>query len=132
MFNLLDMKTSLAECKNKLSTKQMKGKTMTKEEAIKRLKEVIKKGDTLYTQLNHVSQSGMTRHISVRQIKNNYPLDWTRLVSVALDWKEAKNRFGGYNGIKVGGCGMDMGFHLIYTLSSVLYDDGYAIKHSWL
>ena len=42
---------------------------MTKEEAIKRLKEEIKKGDTLYTQLNHVSQSGMTRHISVRQIK---------------------------------------------------------------
>ena len=105
---------------------------MTKEEAIKRLKEEIKKGDTLWTQLNHVSQSGMTRHISVRQIKKDYPLDWTRLVSIALDWKEAKNRFGGYNGIKVGGCGMDMGFHLIYTLSSVLYNDGYAIKHSWL
>ena len=47
----------------------MKGKTMTKEEAIKRLKEEIKKGDTLWTQLNHVSQSGMMRHISVRQIK---------------------------------------------------------------
>ena len=103
---------------------------MTKEEAIKRLKEEIKKGDTLWTQLNHVSQSGMTRHISVRQIKKDYPLDWTRLVSIALDWKEAKNRCGG--GIKVGGCGMDMGFHLIYTLSSVLYNDGYAIKHSWL
>jgi hypothetical protein len=105
---------------------------MTKEEAIKRLKEEIKKGDTLWTQLNHVSQSGMTRHISVRQIKKDYPLDWTRLVSIALDWKEAKNRFGGYNGIKVGGCGMDMGFHLVYTLSSVLYNDGYAIKQQWL
>jgi len=105
---------------------------MTKEEAIKRLKEEIKKGDTLWTQLNHVSQSGMTRHISVRQIKKDYPLDWTRLVSIALDWKEGKNRFGGYNGIKVGGCGMDMGFHLIYTLSSVLYNDGYAIKQGWL
>ena len=105
---------------------------MTKEEAIKKLKEEIKKGDTLWTQLNHVSQSGMMRHISVRQIKKDYPLDWTRLVSIALDWKEAKNRFGDYNGIKVGGCGMDMGFHLVYTLSSVLYDDGYAIKHEWL
>jgi len=105
---------------------------MTKEEAIKRLKEEIKKGDTLWTQLNHVSQSGMMRHISVRQIKNNYPLDWSRLVATALDWKEAKNRFGGYNGIKVGGCGMDIGFHLIYTLSRKLFNDGYAIKHSWL
>jgi len=105
---------------------------MTKEEAIKRLKEEIKKGDTLWTQLNHISQSGMMRHISVRQIKNNYPLDWSRLVATALDWKEAKNRFGGYNGIKVGGCGMDIGFHLIYTLSRELFNDGYAIKHNWL
>ena len=105
---------------------------MTKEEAIKILKEEIKKGDTLWTQLNHVSRSGMMRHISVRQIKKDYPLDWTRLVSSALDWKQGKNRLGNDNGIKVGGCGMDMGFHLVYTLSSVLYDDGYAIKHSWL
>ena len=105
---------------------------MTKEEAIKTLKENIKEGDVIYTQLNHTSQSGMMRHIKVRQIKNNYPLDWSRLVAIALDWKEAKDRFGGYNGIKVGGCGMDMGFHLVYTLSSVLYNDGYAIKHNWL
>jgi len=105
---------------------------MTKEEAIKTLKENIKEGDVIYTQLNHTSQSGMMRHIKVRQIKNNYPLDWSRLVAIALDWKEAKSRFGGYNGIKVGGCGMDMGFHLVYTLSSVLYNDGYAIKHNWL
>ena len=105
---------------------------MTKEEAIKTLKENIKEGDVVYTQLNHTSQSGMMRHIKVRQIKNNYPLDWSRLVAIALDWKEAKDRFGGYNGIKVGGCGMDMGFHLVYTLSSVLYNDGYAIKHNWL
>ena len=105
---------------------------MNKEEAIKILKEKIKKGDTLWTQLKHISQSGMMRHISVRQIKNNYPFDWSRLVAIALDWKQAKNKFGGYNGIKVGGCGMDMGFHLVYTLSKVLYDDGYAIKHQWL
>jgi len=105
---------------------------MNKEEAIKTLKEKIKKGDTLWTQLNHVSQSGMMRHISVRQIKKDYPLNWTRLISIALDWKQAKNKFGVYNGIKVGGCGMDMGFHLVYTLSKVLYDDGYAIKHEWL
>ena len=105
---------------------------MTKEEAIKTLKENIKEGDVIYTQLNHTSQSGMMRHIKVRQIKNNYPLDWSKLVAIALDWKEAKSTFGGYNGIKVRGCGMDMGFHIVYTLSRVLYNDGYAIKHNWL
>ena len=38
-------------------------KQQNKKEAIERLKEVIKKGDTLFTQLQHVSQSGMMRHI---------------------------------------------------------------------
>ena len=99
-----------------------------KEYAIERLKEVFKKGDTLHTQLMHVSQSGMTRHIKVRQLKNDKPLDWTYLVSKALDWKLSNKT----NGIKVGGCGMDMGFHLIYTLSSELFNDGYAIKQEWL
>ncbi|AFU86493.1 hypothetical protein D869_gp090 [Caulobacter phage CcrRogue] len=52
-------------------------------------------------------------------------------------------------GIKVGGCGMDMGFHLVYSLGRTLWpngtkkphgsrngepdrDGGYALKHSWL
>ena len=100
---------------------------MTQEDAIKFLKTKIKKGDTLYTQIRHVSQSGMTRHISVRQIKNNYPLNWDYQISIALDWKLANKQ-----GIKVGGCGMDMGFHLIYTLSKILFNDGYAIKQNWL
>ena len=39
-----------------------------KEYAIKRLREEFKKGDTVFTQLFHVSQSGMTRHIGVRQL----------------------------------------------------------------
>ena len=99
-----------------------------KEVAKKQLKEVLKKGDTLFTQLEHVSRSGMMRHIKVRQLKNDKALDWTYLVSKALDWKVSDKT----NGIKVGGCGMDMGFHLIYTLSRELFDDGYAINHEWL
>lgn len=105
---------------------------MTQDDAIKFLKTKIKKGSILYTQLNHVSSSGMTRHISVRQIKNNYPLNWDYQVSIAVGIPIAKNRFGGQNGLKIGGCGMDMGFHLIYTLSQKLFDDGYAIKQKWL
>ena len=97
-------------------------------EAIQKLQEVVKKGDTLYTQLEHVSKSGMTRHIKVRQLKNDRPLNWTYLVSKALDWKVSDKT----NGLKGSGCGMDMGFHLIYTLSRELFNDGYAIKHEWL
>ena len=101
---------------------------MNEQEAIKELKEKFKKGDILYTQIEHVSRSGMMRHIKVRQIKNNYPLDWTYLISHALNWKISDKT----RGIKVGGCGMDMGFHLVYTLSRLLFNDGYALKHNSL
>ena len=101
---------------------------MNKEKAITKLKEAIKEDDTLYTQLKHVSKSGMTRHIAVRFLKDDYPYDYTYLASIALGWKLSDK----YDGIKVGGCGMDMGFHLIYSLSYVLYNDGYAIKQRWL
>ena len=101
---------------------------MNKEEAIERLKEEIKEGDTLYTQLNHVSKSGMTRHIAVRFLKDNYPYDYTYLVAKALGSKVSDR----YDGIKREGCGMDMGFDLIHNLSYTLYGDGYAIKQRWL
>ena len=34
--------------------------------------------------------------------------------------------------IFVKGCGMDMGFHVIYSLSQTLFNDGYAIKQRWI
>ena len=95
-------------------------KQQIKKEAIDYLKSIIKKDDVLYTQLNHISQSGMMRHISIKYIKDNKPMDITGYIAEADDWKEAKNRFGGYNGIKVGGCGMDMGFHVVYNISKTL------------
>ena len=93
---------------------------MNREEAIEILKEHIKPNDTLYTQLEHVTKSGMTRFIRVRQIKDDYPYYFTGLVSKALDWKYSDR----YHAIEVGGGGMDMGFHLINTLSYTLYNDG--------
>ena len=118
---------------------------MNREEAIRQLKENIRPNDTLYTQLEHVTKSGMTRFIKVRQIKDDYPFDWTYIAAKALDWKYSDR----YYAIKVGGCGMDMGFHLIYSLGQVLWPDGtpephgrrngepdscggYAIKQRWL
>jgi hypothetical protein len=118
--------------KERLIMTKKEVKQQIKKEAIDILKSIIKKDDVLYTQLNHISQSGMMRHISIKYIKDNKPMDITGYIAEANDWKEAKNRFGGYNGIKVGGCGMDMGFHVIYNISKTLFNDGYAIKHQWL
>lgn len=66
-------------------------------------------------------------------------------VAIALDWSRDDKT----GGVRVGGCGMDMGFHLVYQLGSVLwpkgtkkphgkrngepdYSGGYALKHEWL
>jgi len=35
---------------------------------------------------------------------------------------------GNYQSVKVTGCGMDMGFQLVYTLAQALFNDGYALK----
>jgi hypothetical protein len=80
----------------------------------------LKPGTTLYTQLDHVSRSGMMRHISVKIVEEGEIRDITWHVANVLNEKRTKE-----GSIKVGGCGMDMGFSLIYNLSSALYPKGY-------
>ena len=103
---------------------------MENKDTIKSLKKAFPKGSTAYTKLIHCSKSGMTRIISVMSIKKNQPYYHNHSVSEILSFKKAE-KFGEY-GLKIGGCGMDMGFHLIYTLSCKLYGDGYAIKQRWI
>jgi len=47
--------------------------------------------------------------------------DASYLVARAVGWQFDRN----HGGVKVEGCGMDMGFHLVYTLSRVLYPNGH-------
>ena len=86
------------------------------------------KGSTVYLVIRQVSRSGMYRHISVHAIKDNEVNYLSFHVANVLKWtfKDKTNAVG------VGGCGMDMGFHLVYTLASVLYNDGYALKHRYI
>lgn len=74
----------------------------------------------IYTKLDHVSTSGMTRYISAFMILDN------DLVCIARE-------------VKMSGCGMDMGFHLAYNLFISVY--GYDnkemtyqnnLKHNWI
>lgn len=96
-------------------------------EAIERLREWIKPGDTVYTILDHVSASGMSRDIRVviPQADADGKIDFihpNHAIQVALGLPRAKHG----DGVRVGGCGMDMGFHLVYELSHALYGrDGY-------
>lgn len=87
------------------------------------LLEAVKPGDTLETILRQVSRSGMSRHISVILPSETGNRDITYLVARLLG-DRINDRDGG---IVSGGCGMDMGFELVYRLSSTLWPDGFGI-----
>lgn len=89
-----------------------------KEQAIVRLRDIYKPGDTVTTVIRHVSRSGMSRSISVLGPDvEDFVEDLSYLVARALgDKVDQKN-----GGVIVGGCGIDMGFHLVYSLSRTIY-----------
>lgn len=91
-----------------------------------RLREILKPGTTVRTILRSVSRSGMIREISAVVVAKDgsvIDLDWM-IVRAGLGYKFGKN------GIKIGGCGMDMGFALVYDLSRSLYPNGYKCTGS--
>ena len=89
---------------------------------------------TVYTILRRVSSSGMTRHISLKIAQGGEIYDITYNAALALGDK--LHDVNGFNTIKVNGAGMDMGFHLVYNLSSVLFHGqdraGYKIAQRWM
>ena len=106
-----------------------------KELARLRLREIFGYQDrpTVYTVLRHVSASGMSRDISLKTVRDGEIIDITFTAAEALGEKVKEKD--GHRVIRVGGCGMDMGFHLVYNLSASVYRDqdtgGYAIKQVW-
>jgi len=92
---------------------------------------------TVYTVLRHVSQSGMSRDISLKMVDDTGRLlDITYAAAKAMG-ENYKDR-NGQRVIRVNGCGMDMGFHLVYGLSHALYktlsvanDAGYTLTQEW-
>lgn len=103
------------------------------QEARERLLECIgiMPGNTIHTVMRHRTQSGMTRWISpLLLVPRPNPrhesvavYDLTYNVGRLLGWR-ANNR--GHEGVEVGGCGMDMGFHLVYEMSSMLFPEGFG------
>ena len=97
----------------------------TKAEAIAQLREWIKPGDTVYTVLRHVSRSGMQRIIGVVIMREDGGmLHPNYAVSLACGYPEDRKR----DGIKVNGCGTDMGFEVVYNLGYALFPDGFSTE----
>ncbi len=113
-------------------------KSVEKREAIEALKEWgIVRGDVIYTIVKSVAASGMSRTIDLYKIEScdshGYvrKLYLSRRVAAATGYKMGKDRFGNYNGVKIGGAGMDMGFHLVESLSYAMFGDGKALRQEW-
>ena len=114
----------------------MTRKDVERQEYIEKLREILKPGDVLYTTVKHVSRSGMSRVINIHIIRDNKPEWLSYWIAKALDYKFSER----YEAVIVNGCGMDMGFHLVYNLSSILFPDGfginndggYALKQEWM
>lgn len=113
------------------------------ERATEFLKRCYPKGATVYTILRQVSRTGMSRQISLVSIQvdegDSFMEDesavavlhpnWATSVILGLALTPTET---GYDAVKIGGCGMDMGYEIAYRLGQALYGDGYALKHRWL
>lgn len=108
-----------------------------KQEAIDQLRKMIQPGDTVYTVLRYVSRSGMQRGIDLYIIGEDRRPRWiTAYVGKALDRPQSRKDWQEQRGLSICGCGMDMGFSLVYDLGRALYHNGnaagYSLKHEWL
>jgi hypothetical protein len=90
-------------------------------EAIETLRAMLPPGSTVYCNLKHVSSSGMMRVISFHVIEDGRIRQINSLIARAgiEPWHPK------HDGLKVVGCGMDMGFAVVNTLSHYLYPDGF-------
>ena len=107
-------------------------------EARELLQKNVQKDDTIFFVVKRVSNSGMYRHIDFYKfdVKDTFEEGENRVRKVWLSSAIAKVL--GYSfkeqtqSVGVQGCGMDMGFSVIYNLAHNLFDDGYALKHEQL
>ena len=98
-------------------------KQQEQREAIERLRGILKPGDRVYTVMRNVSRSGMTRSIDLYKFDKDGTKHWLSYSAAkALEWPFDNER----EAVKVSGAGMDMGFHLVYTLSRILFRDNYT------
>jgi hypothetical protein len=108
-----------------MSTKKRSEEEVTNAKNL--LWERVERGAKVYTILRHVSKSGMQREISFVVAYRGDIVSLDYYVGVVLGLKH-----GSRGGLIIRGCGMDMGYDMVHSLSSVLYQDWYFLIHDWL
>ena len=121
-------------------------------EAIEAVRAICQPGTTLYTVIRSVAKSGMSRTLDVYAIQDGAPRYLSGYVATILGLTRTDN------GLRIGGCGFDAGFHVVQNLSYAIHgmestgDDamaaqkrgtpfsprpdayraGYSLRHEWL
>lgn len=93
------------------------------EESRAYLLKFLKPGTTVLTVLRNVSRSGMSRRIDLYTINKGEPVWLSHAAAVVMVNPRPTDV------IRVSGCGIDMGFHLVYSLSARLWPKGTAKPH---
>lgn len=97
------------------------------DEKKRELAEILTPGTVVYTVLRQVSRTGLTRRLSCLVVQDGAIRDITDLVAAVTPFSLDRSGF-----LVVRGVGMDMGFHVVYELASVLFGNGYALVHRWV
>jgi len=84
----------------------------------------VKPGDKVHIICRHVSSSGMSRQLDFYLIRKGKLVWITYHVANITEHKQHKKN----GALKVSGCGMDMGFAVVYELSSRLFPRGYYLR----
>lgn len=105
--------------------------TLKREEALERANELkIKPGETVYCVLRHVASTGMSRRISFFVMRENEPRGIDHIIAglgcAGARWARKNGMI--QDGVYVGGCGMDMGFAVVYDFGRDLFPDGFKVK----
>ena len=94
----------------------------------------VTQGATVYTILRSRSSSGMSRTISLVVALDGKVQDITYYAAQALGERLIYTNC--HPAIRQNGGGMDMGFNLVYNLSSVLFNGedraGYVLRQEWI
>lgn len=127
------------------------GEKARREYCAAELRKLLKPGQKVYCVLRRVSGSGMSRNISlfiVTPASKGQPAGLRNidvLTADAIGYSLASKG----EGVRVDGCGMDMGFALVYSLGATVWPKGtpkphgrrngepdkaggYALKHEWI
>lgn len=115
----------ITEAGKRITKKQQK--EHDRQEAIAYLRKILKPGDTVGCILKHVSASGMYRRITLVVCRGGEVANISAWAARAMDDKLCDD-----GSIGTIGCGMDMGFNLVYNLGRTLFSQPEALHTEYI